>query len=244
MTGFHSKLFAFLQPEEVYGVVGSSNLTEHGIVDWVESNVMLQGEAARHVAEESRRLWNGAVPIADCIDDIPFVQTQRRVSAGADAGEDLPVEMGFTTEGLTISLLDASGNVPAGSGLNWGFGKGRPRNRYECYIRLPWKLIDVAEYVFGDNHTGAVFHANTHDGKTLDLKLQGSQHGNYAKQISTLGNNSVLGRWMVHDCLGIREDRPVTLQDLEKYGRTDVTFYRTGTSSDGMAIVYVDFLPR
>ncbi len=240
--GFHSKLYGTINANGPTGILGSSNLTENGMGDWVEANVRFDGEEANLIVNEAKRLYMAGVPIPDAIDQIPLIPTRRNPTK--DTQDNLPVERGFVTPGMTISLLDVRGQVPPKSGLNWGFAAGRRRDRYECYIRLPKSLLVQAEYVFAANKTGAIFYANTHNGRTLTLKLQGSQDGIYAKQISTLGNNSELGHWMIHDCLRISDTRPVTLQDLLNYGRTDVTFYRTGTHPNGNAIVYIDFLPR
>jgi hypothetical protein len=195
LNGFHSKIYAIHSDGKCFGVIGSSNLTEHGLFDWVESNVTLSGELASEARHEVSRLWDGALALPDCLDDIPVAKVQRQGREGMDAQEMLPVEGGTCVIGLAISLLGKDRQVPGKSGLNWAFGGGRHRNPNECYIRLPISKLQEAEFVFGGNRPGHTFYAKTHDGETFLLRLEGTQGEGrrYAKQISTDGNKSELG---------------------------------------------------
>lgn len=246
--GFHSKLYA----TESFALLGSANFTENGLGNWIEATLELQNEPAALVRAEVARLWGGGVDFDTVADAIPSLRfrpsAQGRAKPPKDAALLLPSEPVAPTHGISISLLDRSGDVPARSGLNWGLGGGRARNRYEAYIRLPKSVLPSASYIFGSIKEGTVVAANTHDGRTLLLRLQGTQsdgaEGVVAKQISTLGENKALGEWLVRDCLGITDGRAVTLADLRRYGRTTIEFYRTGIDTDGRAVVYVDFCPR
>ena len=246
--GFHSKLYA----TESFALLGSANFTENGLGNWIEASLELKDESAALVRAEVARLWDGGVDLQTVMDEIPPIRfrpsAQGRAKPPQDTALLLPSEPVSPTHGLSISLLDRSDQVPSRSGLNWGFGGGRARNRYEAYVRFPKSVLPSAGYVFGSVKEGTVVVAHTHDGRTLHLRLQGTQSdgkgGVVAKQISTLGENKALGEWLVRDCLGITDRRAVTLVDLRRYGRTSVEFYRTGVDSEGRAVVYLDFSPR
>ncbi len=246
-TGWHSKLYATSE----IGFIGSSNLTEHGLAGWTEANLIVNGAEATLVFTEANRLYEGGVPIDQIVDEIQESEV-RRSSVGkiGDSIVFIPTEPAQATPGIEISLL-SKGDVPPKSGLNWGWAKPRPnedqRNRYSAYIRFPNTIIDQAKYVFGSVAPGTKFLAYTHDGKILNLMLEGSasyRGDTVAKQISTTGDKSALGRWMIVDCLGITDVRPVTLADLQRYGRTTVEFYRMDISKDGLPMVYIDFSRR
>ena len=223
---FHSKVMCAHTKLGAVAGLGSSNLTEHGMQDWTEANLLVSGELAEVCVAETRRLYNGGVPLSDIIDSIPVPVTKtQKLDHKGDEVEKIPVEPGEMDTTLTISLLDANGEVPEKSGLNWCFGEGRKRDRFECYIRLPKSALSVADEVFGDARKGVIVRARTHDGKTFPLKLQGSSKGGSEepKQISTFGDNSQLGEWMLRECLKKPNKVRITRKDLDKYGRTTVT---------------------
>lgn len=240
-AGFHSKIYA----GEGISIIGSSNLTEHGLSDWAEANILLEGSHAELVATEANSLYEGAVTFSDIRDSIRPIRVAKAGRGKAEKVE-IPSEPGSSVNGLSISLLSNDGGVPEKSGLNWGHGGGRPRNPFECYIRFPVSVHEAAKFIFGSADRETVFTAKTHDGQTLRLLLGGnSRKGEReAKQIISSGRMAILGEWLVRDCLGITAGRLVTKQDLELYGRTDVDFYRIGTEPDGSAIVYMDFSPE
>ncbi len=242
-TGWHSKLYV----ADATAFIGSSNLTEHGLSDWTEANLLVSGEQSDLVRREAQRLYESGIAFDAAIDEVPHREVAVKPGKNRDSALFMPAEPSSNpTPGVEISLLDSSGLVAAKSGLNWGLAGGRPRDRYECYIRFPISVHEEAKFVFGSIEKGTEFIANTHDGKTFRLRLEGnSQAGeSTAKQISTSGDKRVLGRWMVVDCLGITDGRAVTLADLNRYGRTSVAFYRTSTTAEGLAVVYLDFARR
>lgn len=246
-TGFHSKLYAMDTPDRQVCSVGSSNLTENGLQAWREANwVSEEREAYSRVLGEADRLWDSSVDFDVVLDEIPVkTPSARKIGAEPDEVIEFEIEPGHKEQVLSISLVDSAGSVPLSSGLNWAFGRGRPRKRHECYIRLPRAALDVASHVFGSADMGTIFHAVTHDGAHLRMRLQGRAYAdrNEAKQISTDGDNSRLGLWMIRECLGVTTDRRVTRNDLDDYGRTTIQFKRIGTHDDGHAIVFMDFGP-
>jgi pSer/pThr/pTyr-binding forkhead associated (FHA) protein len=144
---------------------------------------------------------------------------------------------------LEICVLDSVGELPQKSGLNWGWANGRQRNRFEAYIKLPSTMKKDAERVFGSATPGTTFIARTHDGKRMEMCLEGmsAQGRDLAKQISCRGDKSLLGRWIVQDCLKLTEERPISVDDLETYGRNYFKFERLEEEENGRPVVLLDF---
>lgn len=146
---------------------------------------------------------------------------------------------------LTLSLLNRQGQVSERSGLNWWNAGGRPRKLDEVYIPLPSHHGIAGAEVFGGNVAGTRFHAwLVSTNEWLILRLEGTSRGEsrQAKQITSDGNKCLLGYWMLRECLQVPVRHVVTLQDLEAYGRTYVTFTRMGTDPQtGWARVEVSF---
>ncbi len=242
--GFHSKLFVLSSANSCEAVLGSSNLTENGLVRWIECNIFASDRHAMEIKEEFESLWEESDPLTEAREQMKTLSVHVR-RRGRLAGEvDLPTEPNSSISGLTISLLDSAGELPARSGINWGFGSGRPRDRYECYIRLPGSCISIAEVVFGGVEPRTTFLAVTHDGESFEMMLEGRTHKGFAKQISTRGDKSRLGQWLVGKCLGIADNRPVTKEDLIQYGRTDISFYPVPQRSGRERVVFLDFSPN
>ena len=75
------------------------------------------------------------------------------------------------------------------------------------------------------------------------MLLEGTQRGDQAKQISTAGNKSIFGEWILRRCLHLPPNELVTVAHLLSYGRTDIRFTKLATQPNGKALVYVDFMP-
>jgi len=135
---------------------------------------------------------------------------------------------GAGVESVTLSLLTAQDDVGFGSGINWGHRKtGPPRkNTNEMYISLPAGIKNKHPEFFPTigNPTGKGnpnFSVLTDDGKHFILRVQ--QQGN--KGITTPLSNAQIGEYFRYR-INVGNGAFVTKQDLENYGRTDVTFYK------------------
>lgn len=132
-------------------------------------------------------------------------------------------------ESVTLSLLAGNGRIHARGGLNWGQRPGREPN--QAYIPIP---MDIARSGFFPP-VGVHFTVLTDDGSLL-ICTRAQQGG---KAIETPLNNSDLGRYFRRR-LGVAPGAFVTEQDLKRYGRTDVTFYKLDDET-----YYMDFsVPR
>lgn len=128
---------------------------------------------------------------------------------------------------ITISLLANNGTLPQRSGLNWGQRPEQNREPNQAYIRLPASVYHT--YFFPDNTIH--FTVLTDDGKTI-ICTRAQQNG---KAIHTPHNNSLIGEYF-RNRLGLASGTLVTEGDLEKYGRSDITFYKIDDET-----YYMDF---
>jgi len=119
---------------------------------------------------------------------------------------------------VTISLLSSrNGEVQNIGGLNWGQREGRNPN--QAYIQLPPDVYRSNFFPLRSQHFTVV----TDDSKTfICTRAQKSSEG---QAIETPHNNSLLGEYF-RNRLGLSNGSFISRQDLENYGRTDVTFYK------------------
>lgn len=124
-------------------------------------------------------------------------------------------EAHWENDSVTLSLLSKSGEVGSRSGLNWGQRDGREPN--QAYIPLPASIARSGFFPLNKQH----FTVITDDNKSLVLRVEQQND----KAITTPENNSRIGEYF-RNRLGVSNGAPVWRSDLERYGRTDVTFYK------------------
>lgn len=118
-------------------------------------------------------------------------------------------------QSITLSLITHNGEPGQHSGLNWGQREGREPN--EAYIPLPASVARDGFFPLEKAH----FTAITDDRHQLTLRIE--QQNN--KAITTPARNSDLGEYF-RNRLGLANGAHVRRADLERYGRTDVVFYK------------------
>lgn len=128
---------------------------------------------------------------------------------------------------VKFSLLANNGNLPQKSGLNWGQRPEQHREPNQAYIRLPASVYNTD--FFPQRPTQ--FTVITDDERVLVC----SRAQDNGKAIHTPQNNSLIGEYF-RNRLGLPNGSRVTLQDLLRYGRTDVTFYKIDDET-----YYLDF---
>lgn len=147
------------------------------------------------------------------------------------------------------------------SGLNWGMAKilsGSHVNINDAYIPLPAEHVSHYPQMFPVkqsvplNLSSVVRPTHRHndtieviwdDGTEMVMLLEGTRNsrdeqGNavmYPKQIASSPSKAALGRYM-RKRLGVPEGHPITMDDLERYGRSDISI-----SLQGEGIYYFDF---
>jgi hypothetical protein len=128
-------------------------------------------------------------------------------------------------ESVTLSLVTKNGKPGSRSGLNWGQRPRRDPN--QAYIPLPRPIAQSGFFPPKNIH----FTAITDDRKQLTLRVEQQND----KAIATPERNSDLGEYF-RNRLGLANGAFVTRNDLDAYGRTDVTFYKLDDET-----YYMDF---
>lgn len=130
---------------------------------------------------------------------------------------------------IRLSLLNSrTGETHLSAGINWGHRMNhyskkdgsishRNRNPNEAYIPLPKRIAQSVFFPLGKQHFTVV----TDDKKQLTLRVE--QQGD--KAITTPKSNALLGEYL-RNRLELPNGAFVRRSDLEKYGRTDVTFIK------------------
>lgn len=122
---------------------------------------------------------------------------------------------GSDIEKVTLSLLARNGETGAKSGINWGQREGRNPN--QAYIGLPIRIARAGFFPLNEQH----FTVITDDGHQLILRVEQEND----KAITTPLSNAQLGEYL-RNRLGVANGAYVTKSDLERYGRTDIDFYK------------------
>lgn len=120
-------------------------------------------------------------------------------------------------QSVRVNLLDRNGTLPTRSGLNWGQRPEEHREPNQAYIKLPSSVYWTSYFPERATH----FTVLTDDGKIL-ICTRAQQNG---KAIHTPQNNSLIGEFF-RNRLGLRNGALVTKEDLLRYGRTTVDFYK------------------
>lgn len=126
---------------------------------------------------------------------------------------------------VTLSLVTKNGEPGHHSGLNWGQRPGREPN--EAYISLPASIAQTGFFPLEKRH----FTALTDDRHQLTLRVEQQND----KAITTPARNSDLGEYF-RNRLELANGAYVTRADLERYGRTNVVFYKLDDET-----FYMDF---
>lgn len=224
----HSKMYAWYRDTNpIEGFSGSANYTQMAFIG-------KQREILSSIsAEDGKRYFDEVLPDSVDLEDyrvenllvLPQPPTERTFERGAPSSST-------HVDKVTISFLDRSGRLPLGaSGLNWGQRDGREPN--QAYIKIP---VDIIRKRFFPEKT-LHFLVLTDDGKELicHTAQNSSVDPTLGKAIHTPQNNSFLGLYF-RNRLGLANGQKVTIHDLLRYGRTDVTFSKIDDET-----YYMDF---
>lgn len=226
MPPVHSKVYAWYRDEQpICGFIGSANYTQTAF-----------GKNQREVmtladAEQGLDYFQGLIPqsiYCDNIDAENFVQIyneksyqrvrRERIAAQQPESEAVPLFPSLLgLPSVQISLLDRNGVLPPRSGLNWGQRPELHREPNQAYIKLPSSVYNTDFFPPRTVH----FTVLTDDGKVL-ICTRAQDNG---KAIHTPHNNSLIGEYF-RNRLGLPNGAPVTTDDLLRYGRTTVDFYK------------------
>ena len=131
-------------------------------------------------------------------------------------GEHFDINAGTSAQKCRLSLLQKNKDeTGARSGLNWGQRGGRNRN--ESYIPLPSNIAKSGFFPLKEQH----FIVVTDDGHSLLLRVEQQND----KAITTPDSNARLGEYF-RNRMGLPNGNYIKKSDLDKYGRSDVDFYK------------------
>ena len=211
----HAKSYGWLKHgQPTQGFVGSANYTQQAF-----------GQAQRecivpYQAIDAYNYYQSLVSDAiyctypDVDHKVKIYSRQPRLERVADLQSN-PKELGAETQ--VISLLGRDGNLPARSGLNWGQRPEARREPNQAYIRVPSKIYKSNFFP----QRPEWFTIITDDEKFLQCRCAQDN----GKAIHTPIRNSDLGEYF-RARLGVANGAPITKEDLLRYGRTDVAFYK------------------
>lgn len=221
----HSKIYIWLNNENPYlSYIGSANYTQTAFIRgqreiltecspkkafiYYEKLLSESIFCNHHEAENFVKIFN----------DKFFIRKKK----AREIFQDIPgvLELDYNTMGLQyveVSLLDNYGNLPERSGLNWGQRPEEKREPNQAYIRLSSKIYKSDFFP----PRGVHFTILTDDSKVL-ICSRAQENG---KAIHTPHNNSLIGEYF-RNRLGVNFGVPVKKDDLLKYGRNTVLFYK------------------
>ncbi|MBN8575199.1 MAG: NgoFVII family restriction endonuclease [Candidatus Kapabacteria bacterium] len=228
MPPVHSKVYSWYKNEQpICSFIGSANYSQKAF-----------GKNQREVmtvadAEQGLNYFQGLIPqsiYCDHIDTESIVQiynekSYERVRRERTATQQLqaeietmpssPISLGLPS--VQVNLLDRYGNLPQRSGLNWGQRPEYRREPNQAYIKLPSSIYNTDFFP----QRGVHFTVLTDDDKVLIC----TRAQDNAKAIETPHNNSLIGEYF-RNRLGLPNGALVTTDNLIRYGRTTVDFYK------------------
>jgi len=218
----HSKAYSwFVNDEPSIAYSGSANYSQYGFFSHLQIN-QLNVDDPVEIKELFEELLTRSIYIPDHVLVLP-------------SGHHTP-HIGSVTPGtilweipnkrVTISFLTSAGELPQKSGLNWGQRLSKRVNKVtgeilwdkrepnQAYLSL--KLDSRREGFLPE--LAYTFSLITDDGMAFDCVV--AQDGR--KAIHSTNDNSEIGRY-IRNRIGVPLGAPVTVEDLERYGRTDYT---------------------
>ena len=210
MPDIHAKVYIWLRHNEPFVAFnGSANYSHPGFNERERTEVMDLCDPA----EASAFYYEAVVRASLCTEEETLAHVRLYRHQGPEEGGGPPGE-----GQRDVPLWNpGKGEIEDSSGLNWGFGGGRPRNPAEAYIPLYARMV---EDDFFPNRPATFTIITDDDHEIHASRGQGTGSG---KSISTPNDNTVLGRYF-RNRLGVRLDRRLRRADFERYGRTTPRF--------------------
>lgn len=228
----HSKVYAWFKNDSpITGFVGSANYSQRAF-SVNQREVLVENDPLKGKSYFESLLEDAKICTSHDMEEL--VQTKRKryqdrkakqLELVEEQSELLPEIRGL--EAVKVSFLARTGNLPQRSGLNWGQRPEEGREPNQAYIRLSSKIYNSDFFPERATH----FTVMTDDGEIL-ICTRAQDNG---KAIQTPHNNSILGKYF-RKRLGISLGGPVLKSDLEKYGRSDIIFYKLDDET-----FYMDF---
>lgn len=218
----HCKVYSwFNEDKPISGFAGSANYSQYGFFSEEQLN-QLSIENPIEIKSLYDSLLKTSIFIPNHKKILPKGHRIPKIASIAPGQIDWEIP----EQRVTISFLDTKGKVPTTSGLNWGqrlekrihkktgevsFVKREPNQAYLSIKKDARKIGFLPEHAYS-------FSVITDDGNSFDCVV--AQEGR--KAIETTNDNSLLGKYF-RKRIGVPLSSPISVEDLEKYGRTDFT---------------------
>jgi hypothetical protein len=224
----HSKVYAWYKDDNpIGGFTGSANYTQKAFGN-AQREAMSEsdpGEGLEYfqslISDTIYCVHTDAEDFVQIYNDKYFARQRRVIAQQGDQtvpAPTIPTLAGL--ESVRVSFLDFRNGttLPPRSGLNWGQRPEEHREPNQAYIHLPASIYRTTFFPPKTVH----FTVLTDDGRILTCTRAQEEYG---KAIHTPHNNSLIGEYF-RNRLGVANGAPVTIEDLHRYGRTDVDFYK------------------
>lgn len=224
----HSKVYSWLSNNKpMKGFAGSVNYSQQAFISKHQGEVATECSPSQAYDYYQSLIDDSIYCTHQDAEDLIALYSDNRIvqpSQEAIKEDSNGYDSTFGLEKVTVSLTSRQlGDVASSSGLNWGHRKKHKdkynRNLNEAYIQLPSKVYKSDFFPVKASH----FTVSTDDGKTLICTR--AQKDTQGHAIETPHNNSLLGEYFRHR-LDVANGKVVTLDDLHRYGRTDIDFYK------------------
>jgi hypothetical protein len=219
----HSKLYIWYKDKSLYkSFIGSVNYTHNAFFRQRESLAEIRDSS---VLDYYRLLEADSIYCNELeVENLIQISNDKNYYRN-HINEDNPVGQLQKTTGVNhikVSLLSSrTGKTQQTAGLNWGHrgSKNPNRNKNEAYIQLPPSVYKSDFFPPKPQH----FTVKTDDSKQfIGVRAEKDDVG---QAIHTPLKNSLLGEYF-RNRLGLPNGAFVRKADLERYGRTDVDFYK------------------
>ncbi len=158
-----------------------------------------------------------------------YARRKREIRQQRDTQSIAPIPEISGLEYVRVSLINKFGGISERSGLNWGQRPEEHREPNQAYIPLKADVYKTDFFPPARQH----FIIHTDDGKIL-ICTRAQQS---AKAIHTPHNNGLIGEYF-RNRLDVPNGRSISMEDLLRYGRTDIDFYKIDEET-----YFMDFSP-
>lgn len=236
----HSKVFSWNPLNITF--IGSANYSIPAMVG-AQKNCMLEDTSSHWGSQYFDSLMEHCIPCGAILipEDLKYHEANLnidtwilRIAQKHSIPSDTPrlrKDQAAHVAHCSLRTHDGCGGIHQASGLNWGQGSTRVgRDSNQAYISIPSRLYK--EHWFG--RASAYIRIFADDGEEFIMRLQGDR----GKQMSTPRNDQ-LGCYF-RKRLGVQAGDAVTMQDLNRYGRDYISFYKFDIEGD-MKTFFLDF---
>ena len=207
----HAKMYAWYDQggNKLQGFSGSANYSQPGFFSNSQINQLTMEDS-----DEIKTFFHSLRPDSIYIPEASVEEISDAGDVSMLEGSVVPGTIDWIVphHKVRISFLDKRGNLPIRSGLNWGQRPGREQNQAYLSIKSDARAQGfLPESAF-------TFTLITDDNQVIDCAV--AQEGR--KAIHSSENNSEIGIY-IRNRIGVPLGQLVTVEDLERYGRTDFT---------------------